>query len=328
MKAIKITGIIILIIVVLVAGAGAYVKFALPNTGAAPDITVEKTSTRIERGKYLANSVAVCMDCHSTRDWSVFAGPMLDENIGGGGEKFGKEMGFPGNFYAPNITPYSLSNWTDGEIFRAITTGVNKHGRALFPVMGYQRFGKMDKEDIYDIIAYIRTLAPVKNDIPVSEAEFPVSLLINTMPQEAKFESKPPVTDKLKYGAYIINAAGCVECHSKTDKGKIIPGSEFGGGMEFRMPGGVLRSSNISPDKETGIGNWTAAAFVQRFKAYTDSSARHQKLSPGDFNTPMPWTMYATMTETDLEAIYIYLQQVKPIQHQVVKFEKEVGSDK
>lgn len=323
MKAIKITGLIVLIIVVLATAAGAYVTLALPDTGPAPDITVEKTPERIERGKYLANSVAVCMDCHSTRDWSVFAAPMKNENIGGGGEKFGKEMGFPGNFYAPNITPYALGSWTDGEILRAITTGVNKHGKALFPIMGYQRFGKMDKEDVNSIIAYIRTLAPAKKDNPASEADFPVSLLINTMPQHAAFENKPPATDKIKYGAYLINVAGCVECHSKTEKGKIIAGTEFGGGMEFKMPGGILRSPNITVDKETGIGNWTSETFVQRFKTYADSSNGHRKLSPGDFNTPMPWTMYAGMSEADLESIFTYLQQVKPIKHQVIKFEKQ-----
>ncbi|QLH33585.1 MAG: hypothetical protein HWD62_15225 [Cyclobacteriaceae bacterium] len=77
------------------------------------------------------------------------------------------------------------------------------------------------------------------------------------MPQEAQHQPKPDENNQLLYGAYLVNAAGCMDCHSKTDKGSIVKGSEFGGGMEFRQAAGVVRSPNITPDKETGIGHWT-----------------------------------------------------------------------
>ncbi|HLA53623.1 MAG TPA: hypothetical protein VK618_09975, partial [Flavitalea sp.] len=163
MKALKITGLVILVIVILGFAAVLYVTKALPDTGPPPDISIERTPERIERGRYLANHVTICMDCHSTRDWAKYAGPIAPNGgFGAGGEEFNPTMGFPGTFYAPNITPYSLGKWTDGEILRAVTTGVSKDGRALFPLMGYHRFGKMDKEDIYSIIAYLRTLGPVE----------------------------------------------------------------------------------------------------------------------------------------------------------------------
>ena len=129
-KFLKITGIIVLLLVAIIAGAIGYVKIALPDTGDAPELTVERTPQRIERGRYLANNVAVCMDCHSTRRWDLYAGPMAAEGIGAGGEVFNREMGFPGEFHAPNITPHALGNWTDGEILRAMTTGVDKDGKA------------------------------------------------------------------------------------------------------------------------------------------------------------------------------------------------------
>ncbi|MCE6991433.1 c-type cytochrome [Dyadobacter sp. CY323] len=320
MKALKITGKILAGLLVLVAAAIIYVKTALPNTGPAPDLKIERTAARIERGEYLANHVTVCMDCHSTRDWSQYAGPLTGA-LGGGGEEFTKEMGFPGKFYAPNITPYALASWTDGEIFRAVTTGVNKSGKALFPVMGYHRFGQLDKEDIYSVIAYIRGLPPMKTSIPQSEPDFPVNILINTMPQEASFTSRPSETDQLAYGKYLITATGCVDCHSKTDKGAVIPGTEFGGGMEFSSPNGVVRSANITMHKETGIGNWTKEAFVAHFKAYTDSSYVSSKVAPGELNTPMPWVMYSGMKEQDLAAIFDYLSTIKPIENKVVRFD-------
>ncbi|WP_439558754.1 c-type cytochrome [Dyadobacter sp.] len=321
MKALKITGKILAGLVIVVVAAMIYVKAALPDTGPAPDLKVELTPARIERGKYLANHVTVCMDCHSTRDWTRYAGP-LSGGLGGGGEAFTQEMGFPGKFFAPNITPYTLASWTDGEVFRAVTTGVNKEGKALFPVMGYHRFGQLDPEDIYSVIAYIRGLAPIQNDVPESEADFPVNFLINTMPQKAAFTKRPAETDQVAYGKYLITATGCVDCHSKTEKGSVVPGTEFGGGMEFSSPNGVVRSPNITMHKETGIGNWTKEAFVARFKAYTDSAYVAPKLAPDELNSPMPWTMYGGMKEQDLSAIFAYLNTVKPIEHQVVRMEK------
>jgi mono/diheme cytochrome c family protein len=321
-KALKITGKILAGLLIVIGAALTYVKTALPDTGPAPDIKIERTVARIERGKYLANNVTVCMDCHSTRDWSRFAGPMAEGGFGAGGEAFTKEMGFPGKFFAPNITPYTLEKWTDGEIFRAVTTGVNKDGKALFPLMAYHRFGQMDKEDMYSIIAYIRELPSVKKDIPASEPEFPVNFIINTMPHEAAFTTIPAETDQIAYGRYLVNATGCVDCHSKTDKGSVVPGTEFGGGMEFSSPNGVLRSPNITMHAETGIGKWTKEAFVGRFKAYADSGYVSPKLQKGDINTPMPWTMYAGMKEKDLEAIFAYLGTVKPIEHEVVRVGK------
>jgi mono/diheme cytochrome c family protein len=323
MKAIKILGIILLLIFLGVLAAGTYVKVALPKAEAAPELTIEPTQERLERGEYLANHVAVCMDCHSKRDWSLFSGPMDTEEMGAGGEIFNQEMGFPGTFYAKNITPYALASWTDGEIFRAITTGVNKDGNALFSLMAYHRFGKMDKEDIYSIIAYIRTLDPVKKDIPEPEIDFPVNILINTMPQPANFEQIPDKKDELNYGRYLINVAGCVDCHSKLDKGTIIEGTEFGGGMEFKQPAGTVRSPNITFHSKNGIGGWSKESFVQRFKMYTDSNYISPSLTPEDLNTPMPWIMYAGMTNEDLGAIYTYLKSINPLDNNVVKFEKK-----
>lgn len=320
MKALKVIGVILGILILIVVSIGTYVKVALPNTGKAEDITIEATPERLERGKYLAYNVAVCMDCHSTRDWSRFAGPMTNIDIGAGGEPFNQDMGFPGVFSAKNITPYAVKDWTDGELLRAITTGVSKNGKALFPVMSYHRFGKMDKEDIYSIIAFIRTLAPVQKANIESKPDFPVNFLINTMPKKANFQTKPAESDVVAYGGYLINAAGCVDCHSKNDKGAVVAGTEFGGGMEFGQPSGILRTPNITSDEETGIGSWNKDAFVNKFKAYADSSYVAPLVEKDSWNTPMPWSMYAGMKTSDIEAIYAYLRSIQPIKNAVTRF--------
>lgn len=320
-KFLRFAGYLVVCLVLLITVAISYIKLALPSIEADESITVEKTAARVARGKYLANNVAVCMDCHSKRDWSLYAGPMDSTGIGAGGEKFDRDMGFPGVFYAKNITPYGISSWNDGELLRAITAGVSKDGSAIFPLMNYHRFGHMDREDVYSIVAYIRTLEPVKNDIPVREVDFPVNILINTFPEEASYEPIPAKTNPIAYGKYIANASGCVDCHSRTDKGNIISGTEYGGGMEFLQPSGTITSSNITFDKETGIGNWSKEVFVQRFKAYAAVGYKPAPMRKDQLNTPMPWNMYAGMAHEDLEALYTYLASLDPITNKVEKYE-------
>lgn len=320
MRILKVLMGIIALLFLLVLAGGTYVKFALPDVGPAPTLTVKSTPERLERGRYLANHVTVCMDCHSTRDWSLYAGPMQANGLGAGGEVFDQKMDFPGVFRAPNITPGAIKEWTDGELFRAITTGVSKDGRALFPLMAAHRFGQMDKEDIYSIMTYIRSLPADGKIIAKSEPDFPVNFLINTMPKAAQFTTIPNETDVVKYGGYLVNAAGCVDCHSKLEKGSIVKGTEFGGGMEFKFPQGIVRSPNITNDEETGIGSLTKEAFVNRFQAFAAPDYKSPKVNNG-MNTPMPWTMYGGMKKSDLEAIYTYLRTVKPLKNQVVRFE-------
>ncbi len=316
-----ITGIITLTII----SSFTYLKLVLPNVGEMPDTKNEAKKANLERGRYLAMHVAVCMDCHSTRDWKKYSGPMVPGTEGKGGEFFGPEMGFPGKFYSRNLTPAHLSNWTDGEIFRAVTSGVSKDGKSLFPVMPYLYYGKMSAQDVEDIIAYLRVLTPIENIIPPHEVDFPMNLIINTIPHKPTLIPLPKRSDTLAYGAYLVNMAGCVECHTPAKRGSIIAGKEFSGGREFNMPNGVLRSANITPDKQTGIGNWTAEEFVSVFKAFNDS-ANVQLLKPGQVNTIMPWTIYAGMDTADLRSIFTYLMSKKPIHNQVEHFGKTGGN--
>ncbi len=316
----KITSRVILVLLLIIISIVSYVKIALPNVGKAADIKIEATAERVARGEYLANHVTVCIDCHSTRDWSRFSGPPLEDSKGKGGDLFDQKFGFPGAFYAKNITPEGISRYTDGELLRVITTGVNKEGKAMFPVMPYHYYGRMDEEDIKSIIAYIRTLKPIKNEVPASVPDFPMNIIINTIPAKASLTKKPAETDVVSYGQYLTNAAACVECHTQFEKGKLIAGTEFGGGREFPFPdGSIVRSGNITPDA-SGLAAWTEASFVSRFRSHADSATLHTKLQPGAFNSIMPWAMYGGMQEQDLKAIYAYLKTVQPIKNTVVKF--------
>ncbi|WP_448700699.1 cytochrome c [Mucilaginibacter sp. AW1-3] len=321
-KILKVLLFLALAVVVMITAAITYVKTTKPNVGAPPALKVPLTAANIERGKYLVTAVAGCMDCHSPRDFSKLTIPIYTDSIGAGGLKFGHEFGLPGSFYAPNITPFALSKYTDGELFKVITTGETRNGKPLFPIMPYLTFGKMDKDDIYAIIAYIRTIQPVaKDNIPEATRDFPVSILINTMPQKAAFTKKPDPADSVAYGKYLVAFAGCADCHTPTDdKGAPLPGKDLAGGNSFYMPtGGVVHPANITPDKTTGIGSWTKAQFFTAIKKYEGKTLA--TVNKGDFNTIMPYATFSKMTDSDLSAVYAYLRTIKPVNNPVVKFD-------
>jgi len=317
-KAIKIIFWIIGIIVIFIFLGIGYLKFFLPDIE-LQEINVDITQERLERGEYLANHVMVCMDCHSVRDWSLYSGPITPGTYGAGGDEFTKEMGFPGNFYAPNITPYHLNEWTDGEIYRAITTGVDKDGNALFPLMPYHSYGQADTEDIYSVIAYVRSLKPVEKDVKESEPDFPFSLIMHMIPKEGEPIELPSKSNKVEYGQYLATVAACADCHTPFEKGQPVQDMMYGGGREFELPFYIIRAPNITPDKATGIGTWTREAFVNRFQSY-DSIHELAKVNfPKEFNTLMPWNMYGGMKQDDLEAIYTFLNSLDPIENKVEK---------
>jgi cytochrome c553 len=319
-KILKITIGFFAALVILVICGGIYLKYFLPNIK-VKDLKVEVTKERIERGKYLANHVMVCVDCHSKRDWSKYTGPIVTGTEGMGGEIFDQKMGLPGKYISSNITPYFLASWSDGEIYRAITSGVGERNNTIFPIMPVEAYGTLDDEDIYCVIAYLRTIPPIKNDIPASKSDFPVSFLINTMAKEGHPSKMPSQQDSLKYGKYITTAAACLDCHTPVDdKGNLIMVKGYSGGREFPMErGGTIVSTNITFDKKTGIGEWDKDKFIHVFKSYDIITYVPANVEKGDINTLMPWTMYAKMDTADLASIYNYLKSLPPIENNVIK---------
>jgi mono/diheme cytochrome c family protein len=316
---------VLVVMVVVVAGAGlAYLFASYPSVPAAGPVTLPTSPDVIERGMYLSQHVAICVDCHSERDFTKFAGPIKPGTFGKGGERFdGPTAGIPGVIYAPNITPAALRDWTDGELMHAVTTGVARDGRALFPLMPYPSYGRLAKEDVEAILAYVRTLQPVQSHVPERSLDVPVNLIVRTIPQPASFTARPSPSDRVKYGEYLVTMASCAECHTpRDDQGQLVPGMDFAGGNQFAHPelGYRVRTANITPDADTGIGQWTEEQFINKFKGFEAPDDRVLTDDEQRQNTAMPWKQYAGMTREDLGAIYSYLRTLKPVIHRVVKW--------
>ena len=114
-------------------------------------------------------------------------------------------------------------------------------------------------------------------------------------------------------GKYLVSLGGCNDCHTpgyflgKPDFSRALGGSEVG----FELPGlGVFHGPNLTPDKETGLGNWTAEEIVAAIKKGQRPDGR--ELAP-----IMPWRGLSVLTQEDALAIAAYLKSLPPVKNKV-----------
>jgi mono/diheme cytochrome c family protein len=251
----------------------------------------------------------------------------LDEDLPMTGG-FGLEIP-PGKYFAPNITPdkeTGIGRYSDGELYRVLRHNILPDGRSTIDFMPYIN---MSDEDIYDIIAYLRSQEPIKNINPESELTFLGKMLMALeaikpgIPDEPVLKSIKQDTT-VEYGKYLAYAvANCRGCHTERDlnSGEYI-GEDYAGGMVFGpdalTKGWVFLAPNITPDMQTGImADWDEDDFVDQLKGgrIYDTS-------------PMPWEAYEKMSENDLKAIYSYLRTLNPVTKSIdpIASEPEEGS--
>lgn len=121
-----------------------------------------------------------------------------------------------------------------------------------------------------------------------------------------------PVADRVARGRYLTTIAGCNDCHTPgtfygaPDYDRQLSGSELG----WVGPWGVSFPRNLTPDVETGLGRWSEQDIVNALR--TGMRPDGSVLQP-----PMPWPMYASMTDDDAFAVAAYLKSLKPVVHRV-----------
>lgn len=290
-----------------------------PSMRVAPELKAPGDAASIERGKYLAGAVLGCVDCHSPRAWDQIGAPPIEGREFTGGILINDELSvdgeaFPGVVQAPNISQHpehGIGAWTDGEIARAIREGVNRDGKALFPMMPYLAYRHLSDEEVLDVIAFLRTIPPREGKVAERDLDFPLSMIVNFIPEPLEGPiSAPAITDAVKKGERLVTLAGCNDCHSPMDKGEVIKGQEFSGGVVYRAKAmkdfGTVLVTNITPDEETGIGKVTEEQFVAMIREGKGKDGR-------GLHAFMPWAFYRDMNDDDLKAIYAYLRTVPAI---------------
>jgi mono/diheme cytochrome c family protein len=271
----------------------------------------EPTAERLERGRYLVESVSACFACHSQYDPDDPAATYPRARKGGGGTMASEGMPW---LTAPNITPdpeTGAGRWTDDMLARAIREGIGHDGRALFPAMPYQAYSNYSDEDVASIVVYLRSIPAVSNDLPKSEIPFPLSRLINAAPRPLTSPvAEPDASSQARRGEYLLKVADCAGCHTaRGERGEPVRGLEYGGGNTFDDgQGGVVATPNLTPDP-TGISYYDEALFVSALRT---GHVRARELSPA-----MPWWAYRNMTDADLKALFAYMRTLKPVEHVV-----------
>jgi mono/diheme cytochrome c family protein len=117
----------------------------------------------------------------------------------------------------------------------------------------------------------------------------------------------------LEHGKLLVEIHGCADCHSPhADDGSMIASLRFAGGMQFNLgPYGTIVSTNLTSDKETGLGNWTDEEIRRALVAGV------RKDGSRTIPFPMPWTSYASMSDADIAAITTYLRSVPPVHNKI-----------
>ena len=268
----------------------------------------ESTPERLSRGRYLAEGVLGCTDCHSQLEGEPKPGEAPVFTHKGGGRAVINQKGFV--LAASNISPDAQTGagtWTDDQFARAIREGIGHDGRTLFPMMPYQDFRNLSDEDLAAVIVYIRSLEPVHNVLPKPQIPFPLSRLIQSAPQPVLTRIANTATDRIARGRYLTRIGGCIDCHTPEDQmHHPIQGMEFAGGKQ--VEGLPARSANLTPDP-SGISYYDEEMFVRVM--------RTGHVGARALNPPMPWWVFRNMSDDDLKGIFAYLRTVKPVHNRV-----------
>jgi mono/diheme cytochrome c family protein len=263
------------------------------------------TEEAVERGKVLVFSS--CAGCHYDRTVNKLIGTPIHD-----------VPGIVGKVYSANLTQSKTHGrppqYTDAQLKYLLKTGINKDGRFI----PYMLRPNMADEDVNAIIAYLRS-----NDHAVAAADTTIGLthynIIGKIYMSATAKPLPYnpgiklPTDNVAMGKYLVDNLGCFHCHSQSlQKLNYLDIEQskgyMAGGIKFKDDkGNTVIASNITADKNTGIGGFTKSQFL---KAVKDGEAPDRKLHP-----PMP--KFDRLSDKEIDAVYSYLLTLPAQNHNV-----------
>lgn len=255
-------------------------------TGVGEPVVVTADPALIAEGQRLVVARG-CADCHGQQ---MEGGVVIDDPL-------------LGRVAAPNLTAGAGgvgATYDEADFERAIRHGVAEDGRPLL-IMPSHEYYPLSDYDVSAIIAYLRVAPPVDKSLPTSSVGplgrvlglagaiplTPVDLI-----DEGKGRASPAPGDTVEFGQYL--GAGCTGCHGQTYVGGVSP-----------VPG-MLPPANLTPHPTDGIGAWSEADFIRAMRegVRPDGSA---------IDPTMPWQNLGKMTDTELKAMYKFLQSLPPL---------------
>lgn len=308
-KVFKILGYALLVIVGLLLCAAAYVMLA-PQPRyevAAPELRVTADSARLAEGHRIVSTH--CASCHRGPDGKLSGDIWVND------DEFG-------SLWSANITRHETAGigaYTDGELAYLFRTGVKRDGHYAGPWM---TFPLLSDDDVHAVIAYLRSDAP---ELQPSERRQPpakltflgnmvLKVFLKPLPYSPQAVTAPSPDDTIAYGRYLGIKWECYRCHSASfetndDLEPEKSAGYFGGGnLIGEKRNHAVRSANLTPDPETGLGRWTEAQFAEavRFGKHPDGHTLSPKMPP-----------MSVLTDAEISALWAYLRTVPPIKNKV-----------
>ena len=276
---------------VLVLALIGFYKLNVQHANPVADIQVAGTAAQIARGEQLAH---VCASCHTPVDQFPLSG-----------SNFAAKFGLPplGTLYAPNLTPSGdISDWTDGEVIRAIREGIHKNGRSLL-IMPADIFRNMSDDDVQAIVAYLRSQPATGGPTPANQFNLLGALFMNLSDfrtaQQPVGSLTAPQPGTSAYGKYMVDIIGCRSCH----------GDQLQGRVETGQPG-----PPAGPNLTQIVPQWTEDEFMTFFNTGQLPGGGTVPIVtlPSGFSEPrMPWPVVrAATTDDELHDIYTYLHSL------------------
>jgi mono/diheme cytochrome c family protein len=277
---------------------GLALLLAAAAHGAAPSGKMD--TAKLARGRYLAR-LGDCRACHTQPGHPAFSG--------------GRPIKTPfGTVYTPNLTPDKATGigvWNAADFYRAMHNGIGLHGRYLYPVFPFPAYTKLSRKDVNAIWAYLRGVKPVhrRNRPPALRWPYRMRSTLRLWRllyfKPGAFKPDPDRSALWNRGAYLVRGlTHCGACHTPRNRwgARIDKQALAGGTVPIET---VWHAPNITPDRRTGIGKWSAKA-LQRFLK-TGRSKRGAALGP---MRDVVQSSLQYLKQRDLKAIVAYLQNV------------------
>ncbi|MEI9887082.1 MAG: cytochrome c [Rhizomicrobium sp.] len=267
-------------------------------TGVPPELA---HAGLVARGAYLARA-ADCAACHTAKGGTPYAG--------------GLAFVLPfGTIYSSNITAdkdTGIGTWSDAAFLGAIHNGTDDKGKPLYPAMPYASYTGMTDADALAIKAYLFSLAPVRNDVPKNALIFPfnqrwlIGIWAALFDSGKRFEPHAERSAQWNRGAYLAESlAHCGECHTPRNLAFALDNRrKFAGEIQAGW-----RAYNITGDKDSGVGAWSAAELAQYLSL---GHADGRGTAAGPMGEAVDKSL-KYLTPGDIAALVAYVQTVPAI---------------
>ncbi len=279
-----------------------YILFAPLPTYHSTSITAKETFTteEVAEGKRIAQTI--CIRCHYSYETGTLAG---------------RQHGNPkrlGDFSSGNITQDSatgIGTWSTGQLYYFLRTGIKPNGEYVFDMPKYPN---MSQTDVYSIVAFLKSDDKLVRSTyfpkPEPNYSFLTKMLLHFVVRPPAYKEvkvlPPDTTSVIAFGRYLATAKfSCYECHSlnSVTLNYNTPEKSWGffrgGNPHVNEQRGKIYTSNITGDRQQGIGKWSEAEFIRTVK---------HGIKPNGETVRDPMFPFYLLSDTEVKAIYRYLK--------------------